>query len=209
MSNEDGNDKQQDPPGILYNLVLIGSPAVGKTCLFNIWTGETFRDVYITTLGVDKVTLTEERDGVTYNVKVWDTTGQERFASLATKYLRKADGVFFVYAVDDKTTFDEINKWVSIMKDTNSHEKLQKILIANKIDLPRKVSTEEGETLAKQLGMTYCETSAKDGTGVKDTYKKLVNAVITVNYEKAQKKIFKLKNEKKKKTSKCQCITSN
>jgi hypothetical protein len=23
MSNEDGNDKQQDPPGILYNLVLI------------------------------------------------------------------------------------------------------------------------------------------------------------------------------------------
>ena len=60
-----------------------------------------------------------------------------------------------------------------------------------------------GETLAKQLGMTYCETSAKDGTGVKDTYKKLVNAVITVNYEKAQKRIFKLKNEKKKKTSKC------
>jgi small GTP-binding protein len=203
MSNEDGNDKQQDPPGILYNLVLIGSAAVGKTCLFNIWTGNAFREIYITTLGIDKVTLTEERDGVTYNIKVWDTTGQERFASLATKYLRKADGVFFVYAVDDKTTFDEINKWVSIMKDTNSHEKLQKILIANKIDLPRKVSTEEGETLAKQLGMTYCETSAKDGTGVKDTYKKLVNAVITVNYEKAQKKIFKLKNEKKKKTNKC------
>ena len=198
MSNED-NDKQQEFSGILYNLVLIGSAAVGKTCLFNIWAGNAFRGTYITTLGVDKVTLTEKRDDVTYNIKIWDTTGQERFASLATKYLRKADGVFFVYSVNDRATFDEIEKWVNVMKEANSHDKLQKILIANKIDLEKNVSTEEGEALAKKLGMTYCETSAKQGNGVEDTYKKLLNAVITVNYEKAQKKIFQLKDKKAKK----------
>lgn len=201
MSTEEEKDNQQGS-GILYNLVLIGDPAVGKTCLFNIWSGGSFRETYITTLGVDKVTLTEKRDDIVYNFKVWDTTGQERFAALATRYLRKADGVFFVYAVNERDTYNEIHKWVNILKETNSHEKLQKVLIANKIDLERKVSPEEGEKLAKQLGMVYCETSAKNGTGVEETYKKLVNAVITSNYEKAQKKMLQLKDLKNKKTKK-------
>lgn len=45
-----------------------------------------------------------------------------------------------------------------------------KILIANKMDLSldSKVSKEVGENLAKENGMLFMETSAKDCSGVKE-----------------------------------------
>ena len=50
------------------------------------------------------------------HTKLWDTTGQERYTSLTTQYLRKADGVFFVYEVNNRNSFVNINKWLKMIK---------------------------------------------------------------------------------------------
>ena len=43
------------------------------------------------------------------------------------------------------------------------------ILVANKIDMSdkRQVNTEEGQALAKELGVMFIETSAKAGVNIK------------------------------------------
>ena len=183
---------------IIYNIVTIGDSRVGKTCVISRMCGKPFSTSHITTMGVDKISLTEKLNGKTYIIKIWDTTGQERFASLATQYLRKADGVIFVYAVNDKDSYNNISKWVDMLKKTNANPNLQMVLVANKIDLERIVSTEEGNELAQKLKMNYSETSAKTGEGIKEVYDGLVQALVKENDKKVQGQILKSGNKKEK-----------
>ncbi len=57
------------------------------------------------------------------------------------------------------------------------------ILVGNKIDLEenRKVSKEEGKILADKLKMGFFEVSAKNGTGIEDLFKNLIDNVYEKN----------------------------
>ena len=155
-------------------------------------------------MGMDKETIHEEFNGIQYSIKLWDTTGQERFASLATNYLKKADGVIFVYAINNKQSFENITKWLELLNKTNNNAALKMSLVANKIDLEdqREVTKEEGETLANKLSMVHSEVSAKTGEGLQEAYKGLVNSIIEVNKGKIEKERLTL-NKPLKKTKKC------
>lgn len=53
------------------------------------------------------------------------------------------------------------------------------ILVANKIDLAdkRQVGTEEGQALAKELGVMFIETSAKAGVNIKQLFQNLAQSL--------------------------------
>ena len=189
MSFEPSDDSQQNE--VVYNIVTVGDSAVGKTCIVNRFLGRPFAVTHLTTIGIDKSTFKTERDGINYVLKFWDTTGQERFANLAGQYFRKADYVCFVYAVNDAKSFDNINKWLGNLKNVNSNSRLRMALIANKCDLEsdRKISKEDGEAKAKELQMSFFETSAKLETGIKQCFDFIINDVISANIDKARKKI--------------------
>ena len=189
---------------LIFNIILVGDTAVGKTCIISRIVGKPFRDSHITTMGMDKETIPEEFNGIQYSIKIWDTTGQERFASLATNYLKKADGVIFVYAINNKQSFENITKWLELLNKTNNNAALKMSLVANKNDLEdqREVTKEEGETLANKLLMVHSEVSAKTGAGLQEAYKGLVNSIIEVNKGKIEKERLTL-NKPLKKTKKC------
>ena len=190
-----------------FSIVLVGDSTVGKTCIMLRISGKPFVESYITTVGLDKEHKTEVVDGVQYAIKIWDTTGQERFAALATNYLRKADGVIFVYAINDRHSYENIMSWLELLKKSNSNETLKMSLVANKVDLEneRKVSKEEGQKLAEQLSMVFTETSAKTDVGLKEAYQGLINLIIEANKGKIQKKIMNLNKPKSKSTGKDCC----
>lgn len=52
------------------------------------------------------------------------------------------------------------------------------VLVANKIDLDREVTTEEGEELASTLGLQYCETSVKDNIDVVKAFDLLLDSML-------------------------------
>lgn len=64
-----------------------------------------------------------------------------------------------------------VEKWMAQINESANHD-VQKILIANKIDLPseRKVSTEQGQQLAKKYHIPFLECSAKDGTNIEEIF---------------------------------------
>ena len=45
-----------------------------------------------------------------------------------------------------------------------------KVLVANKCDLKREVTEQEGRDIAQEYGMKYIETSALSGQGVKEIF---------------------------------------
>jgi Ras-related protein Rab-1A len=90
---------------------------------------------------------------------------------LTASYYRGAHGIIIVYDVTDRETFENVRQWM-VEIDRFANDNVCKVLIGNKCDLvdKRKVSTEEGEELAKHYGIPYLETSAKSNICVEDSF---------------------------------------
>lgn len=155
----------------LIKLLLIGDSGVGKSCLLLRFAENSFTSSFITTIGIDfKIKRMRIRDA---NVKlqIWDTAGQERFRTITSAYYRGAMGIVLVYDVTDANSFKNIRNW---MKNIEQHASttVVKALVGNKSDVAERViSTEQGETLAREYGIpVFRETSAKTGQGVDDMF---------------------------------------
>ena len=168
-------------------ILLIGDSLVGKTCLIQRFVNGTFKEDYISTVGLDYHTKQEMINNLNVLVKLWDTAGQERFKALTPSFFRNAEGVVIAYDITNSESFDNLKFWISSIK-TNLFEKnifIPIIIIGNKIDLEdmREISKEVASTFAKENNFKYFETSAKTGEGVDEAFRDLVNQVLA-NLEK-------------------------
>ena len=158
---------------ISLKLVFIGDSIVGKTCIIKQCTENTFQDAYLSTIGFDfKTKVFVLKNGKHVRIQLWDTAGQERFKSIAKSYYRGAHGIVLVYDITNRSSFENINKWmVQISEETEN--RLPILLLANKVDLDdiRTVSVTEGEEIAKKYGLTIFETSAKENINIEASIK--------------------------------------
>lgn len=166
----------------ILKLLLVGDSGVGKSCLLLRFVEDKFNPSFITTIGIDFRIRTIELDGKRIKLQLWDTAGQERFRTITTAYYRGATGIVMVYDVTDRRTFDNIKTWFqTVHQHANDDTKL--VLVGNKCDEEelRDVSREEGEALAKELGILFFEASAKTNENVDDLFFKLAASILKDN----------------------------
>ena len=162
------------------NLITLGDGQVGKTSLILRYTEDYFSTNYLTTIGIDCKFKNEKlKNGEEITVKISDTAGQEKFRSIATNFLKKADGIILVYDITYKKSFENLNRW---FKDINENTTgMPIILLGNKMDLEenRVVSTEEGIEFAKKISedIEFYETSCKTGENIKEAIKYLIEKI--------------------------------
>ena len=144
-------------------VILLGESGVGKTNLINITMGQEFNEDEVTTSNSSFSVKPLNLNGKEYEVKLWDTIGQEKLRHLTKLFYSDSKIVIFVYDISERKTFEALKDyWV---KDV--HEKLGqdiiKGLVGNKIDkfIEEKVTQEEGEGYAKAIGARFILTSAK------------------------------------------------
>ena len=197
MSNENSEK-------ITYKMIIIGDSAVGKTCIFKKITTGTFSEKSISTIGMDRRTLSftiknKEGNDLEIEVQLWDTAGQERFRSITTSYYKSSQGLLLMYDITKRETFDNIENWLQNIKDSiGAEEKYLIVLIGNKVDLvnadpdSRTVTNEEAENLCKQNNIFWGgECSAKDFTEeqLKDIFTNYTQEIykkVGVNISKGQ-----------------------
>ena len=200
-------------------MIIIGDSAVGKTCIFKKITSGTFTEKSISTIGMDRRTLSftiknEEGNDVEIDVQLWDTAGQERFRSITTSYYKSSQGLLLMYDITRKETFDNLENWIISIKDSlGEEEKYLIVLVGNKVDLAnsnpetREVTTEDAENLCKEKNIYWGgECSAKDFTEneLNDIFTKYTQEIykkVGVNIVKAQK--VDKNNDKQPKKFKC------
>jgi len=165
-------------PDFLFNIILAGNSAVGKSCLLNSAAGESFEMAYIPTVGVDFKVFTYEIDQKIVRLHIWDTAGKEKYKSIGQSYYRGAHGALFVYDVTDRSSFEDVENWVDDARELMSNSE-NYVLIGNKCDLvkQRRVEFEEGALLAKMSDMKFIETSAKSRYHVKDVFWNLAKQI--------------------------------
>jgi len=120
---------------------------------------------------VDFKIRTIELDDKTIKLQIWDTAGQERFRTITSSYYRGAHGIIVVYDCTDQESFNNVKQWLEEI-ERYACENVNKLLVGNKCDLTTKKVVDHTTAMeyAKQLGIPFLETSAKNATNVEQAF---------------------------------------
>ena len=181
------SDNSQKIPDYQFKILLLGDSSVGKTCFFLRFTDDYFNENYLSTIGMDTVSIDiTHQDKTTYEEKlirltITDTAGQDRFRSIVSSYYRGSNGLLLLFDITNKDTFNHVNDWISQIHSHVNKNEVKIILVGNKIDLQskREVTFEEAKALADSHRIPYMEASAKDNINVESIFKEITNLVYT------------------------------
>ena len=178
---------------------FLGDAAVGKTSIINRFLDDRFSDVHLTTIGLEKnEKKIEMKDGTQMKVILWDTAGQERFKTMTKTPIKASQGIVIVFDVSKKGSFENLDNWVKTVKDNNNNAPIA--LFGNKCDRIDniEVNNEEAENYAKEKGMLYFETSAKENVNIKEGLGKIIEEAYAKAGGEIGVQLKKGKNNKKK-----------
>jgi Ras-related protein Rab-6A len=91
--------------------------------------------------------------------------------------VRDADCCLIVLDVNQRSTFEGIDKWHDFVREIRGQDGLI-CLVGNKIDLGREVDKKEVEAYAEKNGLTYVEVSAKSSTNISNLFRKISESLV-------------------------------
>ena len=175
----DGETENENENEERINIMTLGNSEVGKTCYILKYTENFFQELYLTTVGIDFKVKTETINDKQYKLFFYDTTGQEKYKSIALNIIRNAQGIILMYDITNKKSFESIPDWIKSIRDSKG-ENFPMILLGNKLDKEdiRIISEKEGKELADEYGIKFFETSNKTGVNVQESGFALVNEIL-------------------------------
>ena len=169
------------PPQLELKVVLLGDSNVGKTALVHWYVDKAIHSEGVT-IGTSvhfKQVTCEGRDAM---LAIWDTAGQEKYASLGRIHSRNADAVLVCYDITNRESFRNIERWLSM--DSLPDDVLV-VLVGCKSDQScvREISTQEGEVKARDLrqgGVQFYETSVFTSSNVDEVFDFVLSRLVLV-----------------------------
>ena len=191
---------------IEFKLITLGDSGVGKTSIIKRYAFNIFDENSLTTVGINyvrkDVTIKSKKKNIKIKLKLIDTAGQEKYKAITTAYFKNADGVFFVYSLEDELTFTNMKEWIKLFNENNGKSDIPKYLIGNKSDLKKeydKVTIDE--FIKNNFISKFYMTSALDKANIDEAVQKIVEEMYE-NYIKngrnKKQKNIELKENKKK-----------
>ena len=217
MKELDGGDENIEP----IKVILLGDSGVGKTNIILRYLKNEFDSNSISTIGTTFGVKELIKNKKTYNLNIWDTTGQEIYRSVTKLFIQGAKIVILVYCINNKNTFKSLDFWYNSIIEICGEDVILAI-VGNKTDLfdqeddnPDFISEEMGQKYAVTKKAFFKLVSAKiDKKGIDSLFEQLLDeyikkydstASVTKFIEKEVKNnivIEKKKNNKKHKKKK-------
>ena len=117
----------------VITLGTLGDTEVGKTQISEVYIENKFTIEHISTIGYNCLTknikLKIDNKENNIKIKIWDTTGQERFRSICTQYVKNCIGILLVYAINKKESFENLTNWMDEIEGKKSRENIPIVLI--------------------------------------------------------------------------------
>ena len=162
-----------------YKMIFLGDQATGKSSILNRYLDDVFQEEYQATVGLDFQSKNITIDDTDVRLLLYDTAGQEKFRALIPMYIRDAHIILLVYDVTRPESFESISTWFTEALNVKQGKAIY-ALVGNKIDLEkeRKVTTGQGEKLAKEKDLLFMEVSAKTGEGFTSLFEEKIYPMI-------------------------------
>ncbi len=187
----------------IFKIILVGESGVGKSSLLMKYIDNTFEETTQSTIGVDFKVKTLIIDEKVIKLQIWDTAGQERYHAILGSYFRGAEGIFIVYDIANKESFDKIPYWLDQIHlntdDLKRGKRPIQYLIGNKDDKvdDREVAFNIAIKFAAEKNLMVAETSAKSGKHIEECFTKIA----TLIRNRRTRRITMLENQKNASTT--------
>ncbi|KAJ8916909.1 hypothetical protein NQ315_013378 [Exocentrus adspersus] len=156
---------------LLFKLLLIGDSGVGKTCILFRFSDDAFTTTFISTIG----TINQWNNinyyfiaGIDFKIKTVELRG------------KKNQTTDMGYCGAGEISHN--NNFILQRSDGYNHanEDVEKMILGNKCDMTDKriVSKERGETIAREHGIRFMETSAKANINIERAFNELAEAIL-------------------------------
>ncbi|MHA2297796.1 MAG: Rab family GTPase [Candidatus Hodarchaeales archaeon] len=171
-------------PVKMLKVLLTGDGDVGKTSLITQFIHSRIRPNYKATIGVDifkKEVTTNQGDRVI--LQIWDLSGQSHFGKIRNRFYAGADGQIVVFDITNVSSLLSINGWIE-EASMNLDDKaviLPKIIVGNKIDLPKGNHIDQArmESEINPMSYSYYQASAMTGENVDLIFIKITEEILT------------------------------
>lgn len=186
-------------------VVLLGSEGVGKSSILNRFVYNDFKEEVDSTNGASYAPKTlPVSGGKEMKFDVWDTAGKEKYRTLNRFFMKDALFAIFVYDPFNKDSFDNLEWYISTMKEIGLKNCLY-VVAENKTDRKdrvKEVSEEEGKEYARQNKAIFRTVSAKTGEGIEDLFKQYIYSPNGIDFTQIAKVVLK-KSKYKSEYTKC------
>lgn len=137
------------------NLVIVGKPNAGKTCLIRRYVGNMYDPEYDPPIE-DNYRATIKEYNCIFEIY------EEQFSEINNEHIKKGDVFMFVFSMKEMESFEIIRECITTIKEIKNN-KIYSVLVGTKCDdnENRMVEKIEGENLAKEMGWNFYETSAE------------------------------------------------
>jgi small GTP-binding protein len=182
-----------------FNIMVIGDEEVGKTTILERYFNRKFNSERKKTIGVEYYlkNYTKQETGLVYNLKFWDTAGQEKFHSITKNYYQRAHGMLITMAINKRSSFSNLKMWINSIVEGSSSNDLPLVVLCNKCDLEeeREVENSEIERFCQDEKLTFFFTSAKNGKNIDNAFEYITNEVIKKNSGKNKDDTLNLRDD--------------
>ena len=150
-----------------YKVILLGSSAVGKTSIMNLFSKKNITQV-TPTIGTEFCLMESKK--YNHRLQIWDCAGQERYRAVTRIYYRDIQGCILVFDLSDiKSLYDIRDYWVKEVEKNNTKNPIF-ILVGNKSDLRINTDYEIIKTIVKDYNMKYVETSVVKNENISEIF---------------------------------------
>jgi Ras-related protein Rab-2A len=161
-----------------FKFIMVGDTAVGKSCIISRFRSNHFTTLHDVTVGVTFTNQTINIGTAEVKLQLWDTAGQEIYRSITRAYYRDSDCAIVVCDLTKPATFRSMSAWVRDVR-TLAPERCKIVVVGNKLDLERSVTSDELRAFAEQFQCPVFETSAKTGENVRVLFEECAMLVFT------------------------------
>ena len=174
---------------LIWKIVIIGDPAVGKTSIRKKYLGETTVKEYIYTIGADfaskRIKLS---DDLIIQYQIFDLAGQPKFDKVRASFYAGAQVAVLVYDITDNNTLKNLPKWVKEAMRNNDNTISTFVVVGNKIDLREEKKTDDEllksfiDDLSREMGhgILHIYTSALTGENIDLLFQKITEKLLAV-----------------------------
>lgn len=167
-----------------FNILVIGGIGVGKTSICMQFIHKVFPEEHNPTIE-NVFNKGYEVDGEPQHIRLTDTAGQDEFTVVNDAWNLQCDGCIFVFAIDDKRTFDDMHLYRERMEAVreSSIRELPVVIVGNKSDLVnnRQVTTQELEAIGNEFDCPTIECSALKNSNIEAVFQEAIREIRRLN----------------------------